>query len=234
MLISDNLDNGRDNENRRNKANISDIELWCYALGAVLFEMNGVDFANNYELEFTEENDALHRQSLERDWGIDSRETLLDNLNFLDDGGHNVSFMTIRSFLSALSASDQQRYIAAIPNATKEYREHRIVQAYMNRLPAAGIAAWDWGRYVNLCKYGAFLGYISRQEALELIMPIAVKAQQCYTGWYEYGTSYLIGRQFWWGQTTEDSAKRMVEYVHRLMIDAGSPWNRLDWNMSLN
>ncbi|WP_234404929.1 DUF1266 domain-containing protein [Paenibacillus bouchesdurhonensis] len=208
-------------------------DRWCTALGAVLLERNGLNPANNYEFEYTEEIDAEHRHALKRDWGIASKGELMSNLQDLQQGGHNASFLNIRSFLSTLSVSDQNQYIASMPNSTQEYRQHRIVQAYMNRLPSVGIAAWDWGRYVYLCKNSVFLGYISREEAEELVMPIAKMTQQCYSSWHEYGISYLIGRQFWWGQITADSAEQMTRYVHRLVIHPDSPWNQLDWNTPL-
>ncbi|MBG9800260.1 DUF1266 domain-containing protein [Brevibacillus laterosporus] len=52
--------------------------------------------------------------------------------------------------------------------------------------------------------------------------------------WQEFGTSFLIGRQFWWAQTTSESAEKMARFVRNLILHPNSLWNRLDWNLSLD
>ncbi|KEQ22805.1 DUF1266 domain-containing protein [Paenibacillus tyrfis] len=208
-------------------------ERWCIALSAVLYEMNGLDPGNDYEWESTPESIEMHKQSFQRDWGIENEEDLRRNLQWLAEEGHRESFNKIRSFLSALSDAEQTKYIESIPKTTNRYREHQIVKAYMNRLPAAGIAAWDLGRFAYLSRKGAFMGYISQEKSLELVKPIIPVAQQAYSGWREYGTGYLAGRQFWWAQPTAASAQEMAGYIRNLLLNADSLWNRLEWDVPL-
>jgi len=208
--------------------------LWCFALDAQMNEMNGLDLETNYAWEHTEEDIAMHKHSLERDWSIHNREDLLEAVERLKEDGHRVSFHWIKSFLSSLTEAEQLRYIDDIPKSSNKYKEYTIVRAYMNRLPAAGIAAWDWGRYVHLCKTGVYVGYITEDEALELSLPVARMAQQAYSGWQEFGIAFLAGRQFWWDQTTKESAEHMARFVRKLILHPNSVWNRLDWHMPLN
>ncbi|WP_223275586.1 DUF1266 domain-containing protein [Paenibacillus elgii] len=208
-------------------------ERWCIALSAVLYEMNGLDPGNDYEWEATPKHFEMHKQSLQRDWGIETKDDLRRNLEWLAEEGHRKSFHKIRCFLSALSETEQTKYIESIPKSTNLHREHQIVKAYMNRLPAAGIAAWDFGRYAYLSRTGAFMGYISMETSLELVKPMITVAQQAYTGWREYGTGYLAGRQFWLAQPTAASAQEMAAYIRNLLLSTDSLWNRLEWDMPL-
>ncbi|MGF9915061.1 DUF1266 domain-containing protein [Paenibacillus ehimensis] len=208
-------------------------ELWCIALCAVLYEMNGFDPGDDNEAESVQKNIERHKQSFQRDWGIENKDDLMRNLQWLAEEGHRESFNKIRSFLSALSEAEQTKYIESIPKTTQRYREHQLVKAYMNRLPAAGIAAWDLGRYAFLCRKGAVMGFITKEKSLELVQPIVAVAQQAYSGWREYGTGYLAGRQFWWAQPTAASAQEMAGYVRNLLLNADSLWNRLEWEVPL-
>jgi hypothetical protein len=211
-------------------------ERWCFALGAVLLEMNGIDFEENYAWSGTDADKAMFRSGLKLYWGIENKAGLLEALKGLENDGYQDSFARDRAFLSTLTAADQNRVIQSYANAPAEQRhkELQIVQHYMNRLPAAGIAAWDWGRYSYLCMQGIYLGYVTKEEALELLRPIALRTQQAYSGWREFATAYLVGRQFWWKHLTEESAKEMMGYVQRLLVLPTSPWNTLDWRLPLN
>ncbi|TPG83709.1 DUF1266 domain-containing protein [Brevibacillus laterosporus] len=167
-------------------------------------------------------------------WGIENKEDLLQSLQWLSKEGHRHLFDEMKFFLSTLSERDQLHYIESIPKTSEKYRDYRIVKAYMDRLPLAGIAAWDWGRYANLCRKGAFVGYLSDDEALKLAKQVAVIAQQQYSSWQEFGTSFLIGRQFWWAQTTSESAEKMARFARNLILHPNSLWNQLDWNLPLD
>ncbi|MEJ8547396.1 DUF1266 domain-containing protein [Brevibacillus borstelensis] len=208
-------------------------DLWGIALGAVLFEMNGYDAANNYEIEKTEENVEASRRSLKRGWRIESTEDLMSNLQWLQEEGHRTSFFEMRSFLSTLSFADQDAFLETLPKNTERHMQYMLVKAYMHKLPLSGIAAWDFGRYVDLCRTGAFVGYISKEESRELIRKVAVVAQESYTGWLEYGISYVAGRQFWLGTVSEEKAKQHTEHLRNLILNKESLWRKLDWNLKL-
>ncbi|MCM3623659.1 MULTISPECIES: DUF1266 domain-containing protein [Brevibacillus] len=215
------------------QATLDPTDLWGLALGAVLFEMNGYDAANNYEIEPTEENLEAIRRSLKRGWGIESTEDLMNNLRWLQEEGHRTSFYEMRSFLSTLSMADQSAFLETLPKNTEKHMQYILVKAYMHKLPLAGIAAWDFGRYVDLCRMGAFVGYISEETSWELIRKVAVVAQESYSGWLEYGISYVAGRQFWLGTISEEKAKQHTDYVRSLVLNKDSLWRRLDWNLKL-
>ncbi|WP_282937597.1 DUF1266 domain-containing protein [Paenibacillus sp. RC67] len=208
--------------------------LWCFALDATMNEMNGLSMENNYKLDPAEDSIDRHKHSLSRDWGIQGQNDLLRRLESLMENGHRAEFHQIKSFLSTLSEADQHRYIQSLSKTSEKYRQYQIVKAYMDRLPTAGIAAWDWGRYVHLCKVGIFVEYLTEEKALRLVKPVAVKAQQQYDGWQQFGIAFLAGRQFWWGQMTGDSAEMMAGFARNLVIHPNSLWNRLNWNLQLD
>ncbi|GIP33199.1 DUF1266 domain-containing protein [Paenibacillus sp. J2TS4] len=221
-------------KNNSDQANhLKPADLWCLALGAILFELDDLVPENNYDIENNEEIRSKHRHSLQTDWGIDSRETLLKALDSLVADGHNRSFSEIRFFLSTLSGTDQIAYLHSLPKNSKSYIQYQTVHVYNHKLPGAGIAAWDWGRYIYLCKKGAFLGYLTDDEARNLMYRVARMAQQAYSDWLEYGISYLVGRQFWLNQLSSDKVDELIGSVQSILLNENSLWCRLDWNLKL-
>lgn len=97
--------------------------------------------------------------------------------------------------------------------------------------PAATIAAWDYGRYVALCRWGYSLGYLSEDEAWRRIMPIARLARDTYSSWQEYADSYVAGRTYW--SPGMRDAQHVAGIRARLLADPASPWVQLPWDLDL-
>jgi hypothetical protein len=94
-----------------------------------------------------------------------------------------------------------------------------------------GIAAWDYGRYVALCRWGYVMGYLTEVEAWQKIMPVARLMQTTYPSWREYGEHYVNGREFWSpGQSDAASIRAIYD---DLVVNPQSPWVQLPWDLDL-
>lgn len=217
-----------------NTENLTEAQLWMIALSAILNEQNGYSHDSIYGgRQRSAEQIKINKECLERDWNISNRQTLMDSLDWLWEDGHRSDFLKARSFFSALSENGQNDYLKAISKESDRYIQYHLIKAYDKKLPQAGILAWDFGRYVFLCRDGAFLGYISNQEAFELMLKVAKVIQKSYLSWKEYGLAYMAGRQFWLKNLSSDSAHWHTNYLSKMLFDKDSPWVKLDWSTKL-
>jgi len=216
-----------------NPENLRQSQLWALALSAVLAGQNRLRHDVVCGGDKTAQKIKMTKQALKRDWGMGSAANLRDSLQWLSSEGHSAGFAAERVYFSTLSDAGQDAYISSFPRESAEYVKYQILKIYHRKLPQAGILAWDLGRYVFLCRDAVLVGWITEQEAWKLIMPVARRAQQAYSGWNEYGMAYLAGRQFWLNQLSKENVDDHADYVRSLLLDSDSPWRQLNWNMDL-
>lgn len=211
-----------------NPENLSNGQLWVLGLSALLSERNGKPLDR---LRHHENVDGV-RHFVKRDWGIESRDELLDMLQWLKDEGHNQSYLETQAFMSSLSEESMNAYINASPD-NNQLAKRKIVKNYRHVLGKGGISAWDYGRYASLCQWGVIVEWLEEDECWEKLFSIARKAQQEYLDWYDYGVSYIAGRLYWRGVATGDNTDAEMEVIRRIIANANSPWNKINWNESL-
>lgn len=212
---------------------LSPTQLWGMALCAVLTEMN----RDSHDVLFGrgEAQGDLERtqHSLKRDWGIETRDDLLDMLKWLENEGHNRGYMRRHRYLSTLSDAERERQVESCRDNIELYNEYLIVKNNLAILDNVGIEAWDIGRYVNLCRWGMTTGLLNENEGWRRIIGIAIYAQRRYSGWFHFAVSYITGRQYWRSLATEDFITDQMAILRRLTGNPKSPWNTLDWDMQL-
>ena len=76
-------------------------------------------------------------------------------------------------------------------------------------------------------------GYLTEDEAWDLIMPGARKLQTTFDSWKDLGENYLIGREFWSQAETERNGLLYRQVYQRLLDDPASPWNQCAWDLNL-
>lgn len=216
------------------KYETSPARLWGLALGAILAVQNDYDHRQLVGDELSTASIESCRKIFNRDWEITTTDDFWNKLFKLVSTGHNAGFMEQRSFLATLTAAGQSAFIASLAVGTVEWIDYKIVYLYHRKLPPAGIAAWDYGRAVNQCRSATKIGLISSDEAWKQILDIAVKAQQAYSSWFEYGMAYLAGRQYWLGELNEQRIAEHLEYISPLLLDRDSPWQQLAWHTNLD
>lgn len=220
-------------KNIYNPDNLSEAQLWMMALSAVLSEQNDYRHDTLYGCKKTAELIENNKHMMKRDWGISNKADLLRSLNWLLKDGHGVDFLDKKHFLSTLSEASQDSYLNRLDKNSSKGIQYHLVKNYNRSTPQAGVLAWDYGRYIFLCRDGALLNYISEQEAWKLMLKAAKLAQKAYSSWREFGLAYIAGRQTWLSNISEESTEEQVSKIKNLIIDKESPWNRLDWNTEL-
>lgn len=215
-----------------NPDKLSKSQLWMLALGAILAEGNdeGHDTLNGgYN------NIQTTLSSLNRDFGIKNRTDLISCLNSLIKGSSIAAeFLEQSNFLSVLSEDVQKTYIEQIPSETRKHIDYTLVKTYNHSISSKNLLSWDCGRYVNLCRKGTVVNYISEKEAWDFMKRFALKAQKTYSSWREYGLAYAVGRQYWQGLLTKDYADEQLTLIKSLLVNENSPWVMLDWNTPLD
>ncbi|VAW65606.1 hypothetical protein MNBD_GAMMA10-223 [hydrothermal vent metagenome] len=216
-----------------NPDNLSTTQLWGLALSSLLTEMNHqrhdiLDYHNG-EKQGVEQL----RHVTKRDWGIETREELLDILDWLKKEGQNANYLNMQNHIKSLSEAGINAYIEAHQKNEDLQNRLLLVKNYRHALNNSGILAWDIGRYVYLCRCGACLELFSQKESWEFIFKASLLAQKTYDSWYSFAISYIAGRKYWRAIATEDRALLEMDIVLRLTGDEKSPWNTLKWNHSL-
>jgi len=214
-----------------NPDNLSKSQLWMLALCCILTEGNH----ERHDILYFGKDVEDMTLCLRRDYGIKNRDDLIICLKELEDGSDfYTDFLDRSNFLSTLSENSQSIYLSKLNKDSKKYKYYCIVKNYDYSIGCGKLRSWDYGRYVFLCRAGAFLNYISEEEAWDFMKEVAKKAQKAYSSWKEYGLAYVAGKQYWQELITEDYANKQIKLIKNLIVKEDSPWNMLDWNTPLD
>ncbi|GGO06285.1 DUF1266 domain-containing protein [Saccharibacillus kuerlensis] len=203
----------------------------AFAMGAVLFRMNGLLEETGFAWPASRREEL--RKLLAHTWSVKDEESLEKHLNWLWEEGSQASYRKTESFISALSFRDREHYFDRLNSNAALFNHARLVQMYSGKLSRAGIAAWDLGQYVFICRTAQSAGWLEAERSIELAAAAARKAQELYKNWPEFAAAYLAGRQIWNNQPSAEAAKPYIDCVSTLLTDSRSLWRRLPWDMSL-
>lgn len=213
---------------------LSPPQRYGLALSGILASQNGCRHDTLAPNEPSEENKANVAHVLERDWEIRSGQDLEACLaSLMKGGGHNEGFMEMHRMLEAMDMASRKRFIECNRQDPERYAQWAIVDRSLFRLRGKGIAAWDCGRYVMLCRWGAMTGLMPDQQAWELILKMARTIQPRYSDWYEYGISYVTGRCFWLCTLSADQTNILMQHVKQLLSGRNATW-AVDWQTDLS
>ena len=118
-------------------------------------------------------------------------------------------------------------------SAPQERHRLEVVRQNYRRLGQKGILARDLVRYISLCRWGNLAGYLSEMEAWDHIMPAAFRLQQSFSSWQDLQDDYLIGREYWSLQQTQENGERFRRIYEHFIADSSSPWTVNPWKMDL-
>jgi hypothetical protein len=132
--------------------------------------------------------------------------------------------------------NEQQLMATKIATAENPQELHRLEVVLQNRRLQGnhGILAWDLVRYIALCRWGYLSGYLSEREAWDRIMPAALRLQVTFDSWQDLQIDYLVGRQFWSAEQTQENGDRFRLIYDQFVHDPNSPWNVIPWTMDLH
>lgn len=214
-----------------NEAALSDLQLWCLSLSAMLIEYNNSrhDFITTHEPGSSQQR--AERQGLDREWGIKTPEDLLKELKGLDRSKRaDKRFEQHKQLYSSLSIMEQN-LLNPDPQLKRPAERHEFVlDAYADELEHVGTDAWHDGRAVWLCRMSVTAGLISLEQAWPLIIEIATRCHDRYHSWFEFGLSYAAGYQLWKpsGFHHKD-VSQVIDDLNFLLYHKESPWTRIAW-----
>lgn len=210
----------------------ADIKGWALGCGAILTEYR------------YERHDMLLRNYLNQEdikdiketldgWNANSRDSLFETLSWLEKGGHSKQFEKMGKEIADVNEQQYEELLEENKDNPDKLQKIKIVKKYYKQLGPKGLLGWDYSRYICLCRWGYIAGYISEEEAWSRILPAARLLQSKFDSWEDLGQNYLIGRQFWSFQETQESGQEIEDAFQRLLDEKSSPWNQYPWNMDL-
>ncbi len=168
-------------------------------------------------------------------WSIESRESLLETLGWLEAEGHRAEYERIRSLLETKGefkqdASELLRDDPASANISAEdmvaFRNHANGMLEFWKAHRT-ILGWDLARAISLCRWGAVAGYLTDDEAWQRIEGYSGRLRESLGSWKELGENYVAGFNFW----SEDEDDEVRSAVEALLdpSNANSPWLLNRW-----
>jgi hypothetical protein len=101
-------------------------------------------------------------------------------------------------------------------------------------LPAGGVVrsllGYDWGRAVNMARWGYKLRYLKEQQAQEYVLRAGKQAFGHYTSWADLSAGYALGRVLRFDNDEFDTWYATVLEPHQVLFtDPASPWLTIGW-----
>ena len=208
------------------------IKMWALGCAGVLNERNHGRHDSLNPGDINEKNIKSWKRTLDQ-WDVKTRSDLLENLNWITTGGHRKDFAIRGIYVQRLSEDQFNALKKKQSDFPEEQNRMLIAKTYYPSLGKKGLLGWDYSRYICLCRWGYSVGLISEEEAWERIIPVARMLQKAFDSWEDLGRNYLIGRNFWSYQKTQENGQLYVDAFQRLLDMQSSPWNQYSWNMDL-
>jgi hypothetical protein len=218
-------------------AELTKTQMWAISLTGIMTETNR-SYRNSLNASTMDETGRnIWLEVLRRDWGITTREELLETLDIMESDGHAASFREIQEIIYEIKNGGTGVEVIDILSKfgwdqVKIKRLNFVItnwDQYQNRT----IKSWDLGRNISLCRWGYNVGFITYDEAWEKIFHYASIIKLLYNSWEEYGYDYMMGRLFWAsGFGEEERYLARTEPVYKQLLN--SYWSWIDWKIDLN
>ncbi|WP_020522005.1 DUF1266 domain-containing protein [Catelliglobosispora koreensis] len=196
-------------------------------------------------------------ENLKNQWDISNRGDLRDAIeNLLDDktGDPAADFVLdvrvgLVSQLHTLPDPQMWREAVAesaraqgVPETVLDEMTATIdrVERYEQRFRADGLLpeggfvrsllAYDWGRAVNMARWGRKLRFIGEEQARDYVLRAGKQSFGRYTSWADLSAGYSLGRVLRFDNDEFDVWYATVLEPHQVLLtDPASPWLTLAW-----
>ena len=170
--------------------------------------------------------------SLKDGWDIGEHDSAVSKLGWLLSDGHRADYARIQAALEEQGAflmDDQKRAAQAL--GPELAREAGVVIRWQAQVGAAGAAAFDYARAVDVAGQALALGYLSEGEAWKIIRHCDLHARDTFGSWEAFGRSFQAGAEFWQpaGLINRYRHSRYAKSVTWLLSDPQSPWIQVPW-----
>ncbi len=211
-----------------NPTGLSKAQLWMIATSAMLTELNKEfhDTLLPHHIYGTPARIKDSKQCLLRDWDIKDLEGLSDTLNYLHTQ-HTFSHVQQNwEHLSDLEFNQTQyaginQEFSNLLNMVGDYQYDLKQSDY----------AWHYGRCSWIIRHSLFDGFITEEEAWNLLEENSRRIKDKFHSWENFGLSYMVGAQYWKRKEyAEISIKGHKNILTYLLTNKNSPWLNVDWN----
>lgn len=171
----------------------TNVEAWAKPMGALLSLLDQGDPATfggwprashpNARKTTLVEPAKLCRDILREDWGIDSREALLAELEDIRAGANNQAFLENARKVKDMTAAQARAY--AKGNEVDKYMWPQTRALWKKWGREKGIAAWDLCRGSALAQWGYTAGYLAYDEAMDIVSASARELCKTFSSWDE-------------------------------------------------
>ena len=167
-------------------------------------------------------------------WGVTNRAELLALLAKMEDGSGGQRAFYWEIYLKVINdplGSPNELYMEYGP---KNGPRVHVVSVYCLHPvgKALPISAWDFGRYISVCRMGYMAGWLTEDEAWARIMPVARMLQASFSSWSDYAFDYVMGREFWQPEQL-GMMYDVREVVRQLQRPDGGLWSAVPFGSPL-
>jgi hypothetical protein len=212
---------------------VSPAKAWALAASGVLTARNGEHHDALNGAPLTPEWAASKSAALRNTWDVTNKASLLEVLGSLRKYGHHVDFEKRGTYVSSLNQAQYNELLERTRKDPDDLRQVQLVKERYRRFGKNPVLAWDYVRYLNLCRWGYVAGYLTEAEAWDLMMPVARDLQKHFDSWKDVGDSFLFGREYWSYSEMKQTGALYRDACERLLEDPKSPWNKIPWDLNL-
>ncbi|WP_159945186.1 MULTISPECIES: DUF1266 domain-containing protein [unclassified Nocardiopsis] len=114
-----------------------------------------------------------------------------------------------------------------------EYEERMVRDGVLPRgVPVRTVRAYDFGRAVNLARWGVNAGYADERAAHAHILRAGAASMHHHGSWEEMSAGFVLGRAMAFDEGAFGSYYTDSAAAHRVLVsDPHSPWRNLPWRM---
>ena len=233
------LENMNGDENTDVEA-FPDTVLWFNATYAPLTYSNGMDWRLVGGLTRSYYNESLTKVLLRQSWNVVDRESAIETITKLKEGGHRKTYREYQKELEELGMLDLdvEVFLETLVNMEMDgylYRYVMVYSMYHEGMNEDAITAFDLCRINELCGDYYVCGYMTYEEAMDISLENSLILQEKFSSWDELMESYLLGYQFWQSDPclTEDSPTLQRYHYYEVLLEMQDGPYSLDWNMEL-
>ena len=114
-----------------------------------------------------------------------------------------------------------------------EHEERMASDGFLPRgVPVRTVRAYDFGRAVNLARWGVNAGYADERSAHGYIVRAGAQSMRHHGSWEEMSAGFMLGRAMSFDEGSFDPYYKKLVAAHRVLVsDPASPWLNLPWRM---
>jgi len=170
------------------------MQSWAYALTSMcIVGRDGDYFVQNPEFMF---NNRTYLRNMFSFWNIENADALKQDIEWLLAEGIRKEYGEMSLILSTVADSERLRYIQSESADAKRKHQLSVVNQYLWRLPAGGVAAHDYSWAVFKCCAGVRLGYLKEEEKWDYVGRIVPMVKDAFSNWKDYLFGFSAGSAF--------------------------------------